>query len=75
MKTILTAFALLGVALPVGATPTTPDRGLMTVDPLFGPSRVETVVFCLNEAGVDRYQDLITDSHFDTYSVCMTENT
>ena len=76
MKNFFSAFAIVASAiLPAGATPMAVDNGLMTVDPTFGPSRVETVMFCLNQAGVDKYQDLITDSHFATYGACMRDNT
>ena len=51
------------------------DNGLMTTVPGYGSSRVETVNFCLNESGVDRYQDLMTDSHFETFHGCLEENT
>ena len=51
------------------------DNGLMVNVPGFGMSRVETVTFCLNDAGVERYQDLTTDTEFTTFEVCMKENT
>ena len=51
------------------------EPGLMTPVPGFGWSRVETVDACLQDAGVRRYQDLITDSHFQVFGSCMTENT
>jgi len=49
--------------------------GAMVNDPLFGPSRVETVNMCLQDAGVRKYQELVTDSHFANYEQCMSENT
>ena len=57
------------------ATPLPVDNGLMSAVPGIGPSRVETITFCLNESGVDKYQDLITDSQFDTFTHCMKTNT
>jgi len=51
------------------------DNGLMTNVPGFGSSRVETVSFCLTDANVTRYQDLITDTQVETFGTCMKENT
>lgn len=51
------------------------DNGLMTWVPGYGPSRIETVEVCLQDAGVSRYQDLITDSHFEVFGGCLEENT
>lgn len=48
---------------------------LMVSVPNFGPSRYETVNFCLNDAGVDKYQDLMTDTEVETFESCMVENT
>ena len=62
--TLLTA----GVA---GATPET----LMVNVPNFGPSRMETVSMCLGDAGVDRYQALMTDMEWETFEGCMVDNT
>ena len=75
MMKLLPALSAFALALPLGASATPVDNGLMVNDPMFGPSRLETVVFCLNDAGVDRYQDLITDEHFDVYEGCMIEMT
>lgn len=49
------------------------DNGLMVEVPNVGYSRVETLNFCLNEGGVDVYQDLITDSDFAVFERCMEE--
>ena len=49
--------------------------GPMVNDPYFGWSRVETVNFCLQEAGVTDVNDLITDEHLYTYEGCMIEQT
>ena len=76
MKTILktlTALALCGGAAT--ATPLPVDNGLMATVPGIGPSRVETISFCLNATGLDKYQDLMTDSDFETFTDCMRENT
>ena len=51
------------------------DNGLMTNVPGFGSSRVETVSFCLTDANVTRYQDLITDTQVEVFGACMKENT
>jgi hypothetical protein len=51
------------------------DNGLMVEVPYFGKSRFETVAFCLNESKVDKYQNLITDTQFETFGNCMIENT
>ena len=75
MKKLLTAFTALSLALPAAATATTPDNGLMTSVPGWGASRVETVSFCLGEAGVSRYQDLGTDTQVETFAGCMRDLT
>lgn len=49
--------------------------GLTTWVPGYGHSRLETVQVCLEDAGVSRFQDLITDSHFETFGRCLEENT
>lgn len=51
------------------------DNGLMVPVPGYGWSRVETVSVCLEDAGVARFQDLITDTHFETFNGCLEENT
>jgi hypothetical protein len=73
----LAAFATsLIIAAPVAqATPSAYDRGLMVNVPGIGYSRVETLSFCLNLAGVDKYQDLLTDSEFSSFGTCMADNT
>jgi len=79
MKKQLLLAAAAVLALPALATPVPPlpplDNGLTTTVPRFGISRVETVSMCLTDAGVQRYQDLITDMQFDTFSACMHSNT
>jgi hypothetical protein len=60
---------------PAGATPRAVDNGLMADVPGYGLSRVETVSFCLNEVGVDRYQDLMTDSEFEGFGSCLEDMT
>jgi hypothetical protein len=68
-----TLSALLGIA---GAATVRPvDNGLMTNVPNFGPSRVETVNFCVKQAGVDKYQDLTTDYEFEGFEKCLMEMT
>jgi hypothetical protein len=51
------------------------DGGLMVNVPIFGNSRFETVSFCLQQSKVDKYQNLQTDSQFETFDGCMKENT
>jgi hypothetical protein len=51
------------------------DNGLMAWVPGYGHSRIETIQVCLEDAGVSRFQDLITDSHFETFGRCLEENT
>ena len=69
---LLASFAL---ALPAAATPRAVDNGLMVNVPNVGYSRVETLTHCLNDVGVDKYQDLMTDSHFEGFEACMVEHT
>jgi hypothetical protein len=68
-----TLSALLGIAGVGTLRPV--DNGLMTDVPNFGPSRVETVNFCVKQAGVDKYQELSTDYEFVTFEDCMIEHT
>lgn len=49
--------------------------GLTTWVPGYGHSRVETVQACLEDAGVGRFQDLITDSHFEIFNGCLESYT
>jgi hypothetical protein len=51
------------------------DNGLMTNVPNIGPSRIESVSYCLNSLGVDKYQDLITDSDFSDFEHCLRDLT
>jgi hypothetical protein len=51
------------------------DNGLMTNVPGYGNSRVETVSFCLTDAGVVKYQDLITDTQVEAFGACLKDNT
>jgi hypothetical protein len=78
-KAILTALSGLALSLPALAAPIPPlppvDNGLTTTVPHFGVSRIETVSMCLTDAGVQRYQDLITDMHWESFTDCMTSNT
>lgn len=65
--------SLLLAALNVAPAPF--DNGLMVNVPGYGYSRVETVSFCLGQVGVDKYQDLITDSDYSKFGACLEENT
>ncbi len=51
------------------------DNGLMTNVPNIGPSRIESVNYCLHDVGVDRYQDLTTDSDFVGFERCLQDLT
>jgi hypothetical protein len=51
------------------------DNVLMTDVPGFGASRVETVSFCLTDAQVTKFQDLITDTQVEVFGACMEDNT
>jgi hypothetical protein len=75
MKKLLTALTAAALTLPAAATATTPDKGLMTDVPGWGASRVETVSYCLTEARVTRYQDLITDTEVEVFAGCMRDLT
>ena len=79
MKATLFILSALALAVPALALPVPPrlavDNGLMVNVPNLGYSRIETVTFCLEEAGVGKYQDLQTDSHFDYFQTCMMEHT
>ena len=65
----------LALALPASATPRAVDNGLMVNVPNVGPSRVESLNYCIKNVGVDKYQDLITDSDFVNFERCMLDLT
>ncbi len=71
MNTLATLFAAL---LPLQPLPPL-DNGLMTNVPNIGPSRIESVNYCLKGVGVDRYQDLMTDSEFVNFERCLQDLT
>jgi hypothetical protein len=71
MNTFATLFAAL---LPLQPLPPL-DNGLMTNVPNIGPSRIESVSYCLKDVGVDRYQDLMTDSDFVNFEHCLLDLT
>ena len=71
MNTLATLFAAL---LPLQPLPPL-DNGLMTNVPNIGPSRIESVNYCLKDVGVDRYQDLMTDSEFVNFERCLLDLT
>lgn len=76
MKKFIVVAALIALrAMPAGATPRAVDNGLMTDVPNIGYSRIETVNFCLGEVGVEKYQDLLTDSDFANFEACLVEMT
>ena len=73
---LLAALAALSLAAtPALAFPVVRPTERMISVPYFGASRVSTVSMCLTDAGVRRYSDLITDSQWDTFTDCMTDNT
>jgi hypothetical protein len=72
---LYTLIATLLLCVPAQATPSAFDKGLMVNVPNLGYSRVETLTFCLNVTGVDKYQDLLTDSEFLAFEDCMADNT
>lgn len=71
-KTVLAVAALL-LSLPPTALAF--GAGLMTQVPNIGVSRVESVDYCLKSVGVDRYQDLMTDSEFGDFEACLIDLT
>jgi hypothetical protein len=71
MNSLATLFAAL---LPLQPLPPL-DNGLMTNVPNIGPSRIESVNYCLKDVGVDRYQDLMTDSDFVNFERCLLDLT
>jgi hypothetical protein len=73
MKKTLLATAALLLTFPASASPL--DNGLMTQVPNVGVSRIESVNYCLKFVGVDRYQDLMTDSEFVNFEACLIDLT
>jgi hypothetical protein len=71
MNSLATLFAAL---LPLQPLPPL-DNGLVTNVPNIGPSRIESVSYCLKNVGVDRYQDLMTDSDFLNFERCLQDLT
>jgi hypothetical protein len=71
MNTLATLFAALLPLQPLSPL----DNGLMTNVPNIGPSRIESVNYCLKDVGVDRYQDLMTDSEFVDFERCLQDLT
>ena len=78
LATVAATLALLvnpAGATPASATPRAVDNGLMVNVPNVGPSRVESLNYCIKNVGVDKYQDLITDSDFVNFERCMLDLT
>ena len=75
MKKLLFVLTALAMAMPATATSRAIDGGQMVNDPYFGWSRVETVRFCLDEAGADNVANLMTDADLELYEACMVEHT
>jgi hypothetical protein len=63
------------ILLAAVSTPSAIDNGLMVTVPNIGPSRIESVSYCLKSVGVDKYQDLITDSEFSNFEGCLRDLT
>jgi hypothetical protein len=72
---LLATLTAILTAIPAGAKPFPVDNGLMAEVPGYGPSRVETITFCLGEVGVDRYQDLLTDTEVEGFDRCLRDQT
>lgn len=75
MLKLALALATVALAAPASATPRAVDNGLMVNVPNVGPSRVESLNYCIKNVGVDKYQDLITDSDFVNFERCMLDLT
>jgi hypothetical protein len=82
MNKILSAFALVALALPAGATPTVrevinPNEQMVVVPGLekIGPSRLSTVEFCTSVYNVQDWRQLTTDSELDGMWECLLEHT
>jgi hypothetical protein len=63
------------ILLAAVSTPSAIDNGLMVTVPNIGPSRIESVSYCLKFVGVDKYRDLLTDSDFSQFEGCLTDLT
>jgi hypothetical protein len=75
IRSALLAATMITMGAPAMATHYPADNGLMADVPGHGLSRVETITFCLEEAGVGRYQDLFTDSQVESFSACLSDQT
>ena len=80
MKKFIAALALTALAIPASATPVRlvvePYEQMVQVPGLeyLGPSRISTVQHCAKIEALD-WQNLITDSDFDTFEGCLIEHT
>jgi hypothetical protein len=82
MNKILSALALVALALPAGATPTVrevvnPNEAMVVVPGLefLGASRVSTVEFCAEINEVQDWQNAITDADLLNLEACLIEMT
>ncbi len=82
MNKILSALALVALALPAGATPTVrevvnPQEQMVVVPGLekIGPSRISTVEHCQEIYGVEDWRQMSTDSEFEGMWECLLEHT
>ena len=82
MNKILSALALVALALPAGATPTVrevvnPNEPMVVVPGLewLGASRISTVEHCSELEGVEDWQNVITDEQLLNLEACLIEHT
>ena len=70
--------ALVGLATPSAPRVTVnPNEQMVLVPGLekLGPSRISTVTYCAKEIGNAKWQELVTDLHFDRMEACLTDMT
>lgn len=79
MLKLFPLLTVLALVTPASATPARFEiavpESLMVNVPNFGPSRYETVAFCLQQSGVEYYQDLVTDTQNELFEGCMVDMT
>ena len=80
MKKLLSALAILALALPASATPfpvVNPEEPMVVVPGLrhLGASRVSTVEHCQVLTGAKDWRSLTTDADFELMEACLIEHT
>jgi hypothetical protein len=82
MTKILSAFALVALALPASATPIVrevinPNEAMVVVPNLEyrGPSRISTVTFCAELTQTEDWRNMITDEDLVLMDDCLEEHT